>query len=43
MVVYMDNILIFSGQTKEHAIVVWDLNILCKHWLNLMVKKCTFR
>jgi len=44
MVIYMDNILIFSGQTKEqhHTIVVHVLDILCKHWLYLRAKKCTF-
>jgi len=45
MVVYMNNILIFSGQTKEqhHTILVWVLNILPKHQLYLKAKKCTFR
>src|SRR5467141_1399450 len=40
----MDNILIFSSQTKEehHAIIVWVLDILHKHWLYLKAKKCMF-
>src|SRR5882672_2454459 len=40
----MDDILIFSGQTKEehHAIIVLVLDILCKHWLYLKAEKCTF-
>src|SRR5882672_12818454 len=40
----MDDILIFSGQTKEehHAIIVRVLDILCKHWLYLKAEKCTF-
>src|SRR5882724_1646094 len=44
VVIYMDNILIFSGQTKEehHTIVVWVLDILCRHWLYLKAEKCTF-
>src|SRR5882724_10393384 len=42
--IYMDEILIFSGQTKEqhHGIVVPVLNILCKHCLHLKAEKCTF-
>src|SRR5882672_10722492 len=42
--IYMDDILIFGGQTKEehHAIIVWVLDILCKHQLNLMAEKCMF-
>jgi len=42
--IYMDNILIFSGQTWEQhrEIVVWVLNILRKHRLYLKVEKCTF-
>ena len=42
--IYMDKILIFSGQTKEQhcAIVVHVLNILQKHRLYLKAKKCTF-
>jgi len=45
MVIYMDNVLIFGGQTKEqhHSIVVWVLDILRRHWLYLKAKKCTFR
>src|SRR5467141_3687982 len=45
VVIYMDNILIFSGQTKEehHAIVVWVLDILRRHRLYLKAEKCTFR
>src|SRR5882724_6531231 len=44
MVIYMDNILIFGGQTKEqhYAIVVWVLDILCKHQLYLKAEKCMF-
>ena len=44
-VIYMDNILIFSGQTKEqhHTIIVWVLDILCRHQLYLKAEKCTFR
>jgi len=42
--IYMDDILIFSGQTWEqhHKIVVQVLNILHKHRLYLKVEKCTF-
>jgi len=42
--IYMDNILIFGGGTKEphHEIVVHVLDILQKHCLYLMVEKCTF-
>src|SRR5882672_3670751 len=45
IVIYMDDILIFGGQTKEehYAIVVQVLDILCKHWLYLKAEKCTFR
>src|SRR5882672_7622514 len=45
MVIYMDDILIFSGQTKEehHALIVWVLDILHKHQLYLKAEKCTFR
>src|SRR5467141_5240978 len=45
VVIYMDNILIFGGQTKEehHAIIVQVLDILRKHRLYLKAKKCTFR
>ena len=45
IVIYMDVILIFGGQTKEqhHTIIVWVLDILCRHWLYLKAKKCTFR
>ena len=41
----MDDILIFSGQTKEphHTIVVQVLDILHKHQLYLKAKKYTFR
>src|SRR5882672_5001313 len=44
IVIYMDNILIFGGQTKEehHAIVVWVLDILHRHRLYLKAEKCTF-
>src|SRR5882672_6277816 len=44
VVIYMDDILIFSVQMKQehHAIVVQVLDILCKHWLYLKAKKCTF-
>src|SRR5467141_2360613 len=44
VVIYMDDILIFGGQTKEehHAIVVRVLDILCRHRLNLKAEKCTF-
>src|SRR5882672_124921 len=44
VVIYMDDIFIFGGQTKveHHAIVVWVLDILQKHRLNLKAKKCTF-
>ena len=39
--IYMDNALIFSGQTKEqhHEIIVQVLNILHKHHLYLKVEK----
>src|SRR5882724_4454178 len=42
--IYMDDILIFGSQTKEqdHGIVVWVLNILCKHGLYLKAEKCIF-
>src|SRR5882724_1615026 len=45
VVIYMDDILIFSGQTMEehHTIVVQVLDILCRHWLYLKAEKCTFR
>src|SRR5882724_12047912 len=44
MTIYMDNILIFGGWTKEkhHTIVVKVLNILRKHQLYLKVEKCIF-
>src|SRR5467141_4891638 len=44
VVIYMDDILIFGGQTKEehHAILVQVLDILHKHWLYLKAEKCTF-
>src|SRR5882724_7816173 len=44
MTIYMDDILIFSGQTWEqhHEIVVRVLDILCKHHLYLKAEKCTF-
>ena len=44
VVIYMDDILIFGGQTKEehHAIVVRVLDILCRHRLYLKAEKCTF-
>src|SRR5882672_10339140 len=44
VVIYMDDILIFSGRTKEehHAIVVRVLDILCRHRLYLKAEKCTF-
>ena len=40
----MDVILIFGSQTKEqhHTIIVWVLDILCRHWLYLKAEKCTF-
>jgi len=39
----MNDIFIFSGQTKEHhGIVVPVLNIFCKHHLHLKAEKCTF-
>src|SRR5882724_1660827 len=42
--IYMDDILIFGGQTREqhHEIVVRVLNILRKHCLYLKAEKCTF-
>src|SRR5882724_3354275 len=42
--IYMDIILIFSGQTWEqhHKIVVQVLDILHKHCLYLKAEKCTF-
>src|SRR5467141_1066651 len=45
VVIYMDDILVFGGQMKEehHAIIVWVLDILHKHWLCLKAEKCTFR
>jgi len=44
VVIYMDDILIFGGQTKEehHTIVVQVLDILRRHNLYLKAKKCTF-
>src|SRR5467141_3415344 len=44
VVIYMDDILIFGGQTKEehHAIVVRVLDILRRHRLYLKAEKCTF-
>src|SRR5882724_58258 len=44
VVIYMDDILIFGGQTKEehHTIVVQVLDILRRHQLYLKSKKCTF-
>ena len=41
----MYDIPIFGNKMKEehHAIVVWVLDILCKHWLYLKAKKCMFR
>src|SRR5882724_13352830 len=44
VVIYMDDILIFGGQTKEehNTIVVWVLDILCRHRLYLKAEKCTF-
>jgi len=46
VVIYMDGILIFRGQTKEqhHAIMVWVLwvpDILHRHQLYLKAGKCT--
>jgi len=40
----MDDILIFGRQTKEehNAIIVWVLDILCRHQLYLKAEKCTF-
>src|SRR5882724_6645159 len=44
MTIYMDNVLIFGGQTKEqHTIVVKVLDILRKHQLYLKVEKCIFK
>src|SRR5882724_11531001 len=42
--IYMDDILIFGGQTQEqhHEIVVQVLDILRKHRLYLKAEKCTF-
>src|SRR5882724_8078709 len=44
VVIYMDDILIFGGQTKEehHIIVVQVLDILCRPRLYLKAEKCTF-
>jgi|SRR5882724_590241 len=44
IVIYMDVILIFGGQTKEqhHTIIVWVLDILCRHWLYLKTERCMF-
>src|SRR5882724_6327638 len=43
--IYMDDILIFGGQTKEqhHTITVKVLDILRKHRLYLKVEKCIFK
>ena len=41
--IYMDDILIFGGQTKEqHKIVEQVLDILHQHHLYLKAEKCTF-
>src|SRR5882724_13239814 len=44
VVIYMDDFLIFGGQTKEehHTIVVWVLDILRRHQLYLKAEKFTF-
>src|SRR5882724_7164762 len=44
VVIYMDDILIFSGQMKEehYTIVVQVLDILHRHRLYLKAEKCTF-
>src|SRR5882724_8178246 len=44
VIIYMDDILIFGGQTQEqhHGIVVKVLDILRKHCLYLKAEKCTF-
>jgi len=44
VVIYMDDILIFSGQTKEehHTIVVQVPDILHRHQLYLKAGKCIF-
>src|SRR5882672_8920001 len=44
VVIYMDDILIFGGQTKEehHTIIVQVLDILCTHRLYLKAEKCMF-
>jgi len=44
MVIYMGEILIFGSQTKgqHNAIVVWVLDILCKHQFYLKEKKHMF-
>ena len=44
VVVYLDNILIFTRMVKEHAQVVWRvLEILTEHRLFLHPKKCEFQ
>jgi len=44
VVIYMDDILIFGGQTKEQhqAIVIWVIDILHRHQLYLEAENCTF-
>ena len=44
IVIYMDNILILGGQTKEqhHAIIIQVLDILCRHQLYVKAEKYTF-
>src|SRR5882724_8249521 len=44
VVIYMDDILIFGGQTKEehHTIAGRVLDILHRHQLYLKAEKCTF-
>jgi len=45
VIIYMDDILIFGGQTMEQhqANVLQVLEMLHKHWLYLKAKKCMFR
>jgi len=43
IVIYMDNILIFTQTIEEHQdIVIWVLQILANNKLSLYPKKCKF-
>jgi len=43
VIMYMDDILIFSQTEEQHqAVVLWVLDILWKHCLYLKAEKCMF-